>query len=139
VIVDINGYFAPPGGTEALSLYPLTPCRVADTRGAAGLFGGPSMTSSATRTFPIPQSACDVPATALAYSLNITVVPQGPLDYLTAWPAGEALPLVSTLNSYTGSVTANAAIVSAGVSGAANILVSNATDVIIDINGYFAR
>ena len=34
LVVDINGYFAAPG-TGGLSLYPLTPCRVIDTRQAA--------------------------------------------------------------------------------------------------------
>ena len=48
------------------------------------------------RSFAIPQSACGIPDTALAYSLNVTVVPQGPLSYLTLWPTGQARPLVST-------------------------------------------
>jgi len=31
----------------------------------------------ATRNFPIPSSNCGVPSTAQAYSLNITVIPNG--------------------------------------------------------------
>ena len=139
VIIDINGYFAPPGASNALSLYTLTPCRVADTRQASGPFGGPSLAASGTRNFAIPASACTVPVTAQAYSLNVTVVPPGPLTYLTAWPAGQAQPNVSTLNSYYGKVVANAAIVPAGTSGAVNIFASNVTDVVLDINAYFAQ
>jgi uncharacterized repeat protein (TIGR01451 family) len=138
VVLDSNGYFAPPGAPGALSFYPVTPCRVADTRNAAGPFGGPTLDEDATRSFAVPQSGCFVPSTAAAYSVNITVVPQEPLSYLTVWPAGSAQPLVSTLNSFDGSVTANAAIVPAGTNGAISVFVTGRTDVVLDINGYFA-
>jgi hypothetical protein len=137
VILDTNGYFAAPGGTGALTFYPVTPCRVADTRNTAGPFGGPTMGPGETRSFTIPASACPVPAAA-AYSLNVTVVPAGPLSYLTTWPTGSAQPLVSTLNSFDGSIVANAAVVPAGPGGAVSVFVTNQTDVILDINGYFA-
>jgi uncharacterized repeat protein (TIGR01451 family) len=138
VILDINGYFAPPGNTGALNFYPLAPCRVADTRNPAGPFGGPEMQAGATRSFAIPASVCSVPSTAAAYSMNVTVVPDAALGYLTAWQTGAAQPYVSTLNSWDGSVVANAAIVPAGANGAISVFVSNSTDVILDINGYFA-
>jgi len=70
--------------------------------------------------------------------LNVTVVPDGLLSFLTAWPTGAAQPLVSTLNSFDGSVVANAAIVPAGTNGAVSIYVTDRTQVILDINGYFA-
>ena len=125
-------------GSAGLALYPVTPCRVVDTRNANGTFGGPIMSPGSTRVFAIPSSACNIPATAQAYSLNITVVPPGPLGYLTAWPTGQTQPYVSTLNSSNGAIVANAAIVPAGTGGAISIFVSDATHVIIDINGYFA-
>jgi hypothetical protein len=132
----VNGYFAPglPGTPGAMSFYPVTPCRVADTRGAAG----PIMQAGETRSFPVPASGCGVPATAGAYALNVTVVPDGPLSFLTTWPTGSAQPFVSTLNSFDGSVVANAAIVPAGTDGAISVYVTDRTHVIIDINGYFA-
>jgi subtilase family serine protease len=140
VILDINGYFGQAGRAGALSFYPVAPCRVADTRGANGPFGGPEMGvgSTSTRSFAIPASGCNIPSTAAAYSLNVTVVPGGPLSYLSTWPTGSAQPLVSTLNSFDGSVVANAAIVPAGTSGAISVYVTNPTHVILDINGYFA-
>lgn len=58
----------------------------------------------------IPLSSCGVPATASAYSLNVTA----------------------------GAVVANAAIVPAGTNGAISIFVANRTHVILDIDGYFA-
>jgi len=138
VILDGNGYFAAPGGTGALAFYPVTPCRVADTRNADGPLGGPEMDAGTTRSFAIPASGCSVPSTAQAYSVNVTVVPEGRLSYLSAWPAGSPRPVVSTLNSWDGSVVANAAIVPAGDSGAISIFVTDETHVILDINGYFA-
>jgi len=141
ILFDINGYFAPPGSPGALYFYPVTPCRVADTRpmgGMSGAFGPPAMSAGGSRSFPVPASSCGVPSTAQAYSLNITVVPPGPLTYLTAWPTGLPLPVVSTLNSFLGKAVANAAIVPAGSNGAISVYVTNPTDLIIDVNGYFA-
>jgi sugar lactone lactonase YvrE len=138
VILDINGYFGQPGGAGALTFYPLVPCRVVDTRRAAGAFGGPEMEAQSTRSFALPASGCSVPSTAKAYSLNVTVVPDGLLSFLTAWPTGAGQPFVSTLNSFDGSIVANAAIVPAGASGAVSIYVTDRTQVILDIDGYFA-
>ena len=121
VIVDINGYFIPANGSQNLAFYPVTPCRVADTRNPVGAFGAPSLAGGVPRTFPVPSSACGIPAGAQAYAFNMTVVPNGPLGYLATWPAGSPQPLVSTLNAPTGAVTSNAAIVPAGVNGAITV------------------
>jgi hypothetical protein len=116
----------------------VAPCRVADTRNAPGPFGGPELGAGMTRSFAIPASGCYVPSTAVAYSLNITVAPDGLLEYLSVWPAGSPQPFVSTLNSWDGSVVANAAIVPAGTNGAISVFVTDSSHVIVDINGYFA-
>jgi hypothetical protein len=137
LIIDIDGYMAPPT-TGSFQFYPLTPCRILDTRNAHGTFGGPSLAGGTSRSFPIPSSGCGVPPGAAAYSFNVTVVPHGTLGYLTAWQTGQSQPLVSTLNSLDGTVLANAAIVPAGTNGAVSFYASDATDVIADINGYFA-
>jgi hypothetical protein len=137
LVIDINGYFVPATDTSALAFYPLAPCRLVDTRLVTGPLGGPSLTGNSARTFPILSSACNVPAAAQAYSLNFTSVPKGPLGFLTTWPAGHAQPFVSTLNAPTGVVTANAAIVPAGANGDVSVFVTNDSDLVIDINGYF--
>jgi hypothetical protein len=139
-ILDIDGYFLPAGtNISGLEFYPLPPCRITDTRNATGQLGGPSLTGGgAGRAFPVQSSPCGIPSTAKAYSLNITAVPHGSLGYLTTWPTGQAQPVVSTLNSSTGAVTANAAIVPAGSGGDISVFVSDTADVILDVNGYFA-
>ena len=140
VFIDINGYFAPVT-SAALAFYPVTPCRVADTRsygGKSGAFGPPTMGPGSTRDIPFPSSSCGIPATAQAYSLNMTAWPTGVLQFMTVWPTGQPRPFVSTLNAYNGGLVANAAIVPAGTNGAMSVFVTDNTEVIVDINGYFA-
>jgi YVTN family beta-propeller protein len=146
VIVDIDGYFAPASGST-LAFYPLTPpCRVADTRRSdfpPGL-GTPHLSGGAQRDFPVLSSACGIPGTAQAYSLNLTAVPYppgsgSPLGYLEVWPKDQKPPHpVSTLNNLTGTIVANAALVPAGTGGEITVYPSNDTDLVIDVNGYFA-
>ena len=140
VILDINGYFAPASGST-LAFYPLTPCRVADTRhtGYPQGLGPPYLPGHTERQFPILNAtSCNIPSSAEAYSLNFSVVPHGGLGYMTVWPTGQTRPLVSTLNDIPGTIIANAAIVPAGTGGDVSVYPSNDTDVIIDINGFFA-
>ena len=137
VIIDINGYFT-TATASTLQFFPLIPCRVVDTRKPAGPLGGPYLPALTARAFPVQSSNCQIPATAKAYSLNVTAIPAGSLGFLTTWPTGEAQPVVSTLNDLKGTVTANAAIVPAGTGGSVSVYVTNNADVLLDVNGYFA-
>ena len=144
LILDIDGYFA-PGAPNGLEFYPLAPCRVVDTRAGSmepqGL-GPPSFQAQQTRTLPILSSPClQGISNPQAYSFNATVVPHPagqPLGYLTLWPSNQSQPTVSTLNNPTGTVVANGAIVPAAPDGSVNAYTYNSTDLILDINGYFA-
>jgi hypothetical protein len=91
------------------------------------------------RDYTIPPN-CNVPSSATAYSFNVTVLPSaGGLDYLTVWPEGEPRPTVSTLNDNTGTTVANAAIVPAGGENATAFYAhNNSTNLLLDIDGYFA-
>jgi hypothetical protein len=68
----------------------------------------------------------------------MTAIPFGALSFLSTWPTGQPYPNVSTLNSTNGNVIANAAIVPAGTAGSITVVAGNPTDLIIDIDGYFA-
>ncbi len=139
LIVDVNGYFMPEATGGTFAFYPLTPCRAADTRLAAGVLGGPSLSAGQARLFPINSSGCGAPASAAAYVLNVTAVPHGPLGYLTLWSNnGQGAPPVSTLNAPTGQITANMAIVQPGPDGQINAIATNDSDLVIDVLGYFA-
>ncbi|MGB7554542.1 MAG: hypothetical protein WBM04_09210 [Candidatus Korobacteraceae bacterium] len=126
--------------SQALQFVAVAPCRLVDTRNPNGPFGGPPLQARTARSFPIPQQTpCDIPATAAAYSLNVTLVPIGgqSVGLLTIWPTGESQPIISTMNSWDGRFKANAAIVPAGTEGAVSIYASNTTNVVLDIDGYF--
>ena len=138
VILDISGYFVRASDNPGLTFYPVAPCRIADTRSPGGPLGAPFLKAGQGRSFPVLSGNCALPADAKAYSLNFTVVPHRPLAYLTTWPTGQAQPLVSTLNAPTGATTANGALVPASSNGDISVFASDDTDVVIDINGYFA-
>jgi hypothetical protein len=141
-----EGIEAAAAATAPLPFIAITPCRIMDTRnaGQTGAFGPPTLAADTSRDVPVPtHPVCTgIPATAGAYSLNITVTNTGnsPFGFLKVWPVGATEPNVSTLNWASGGVTiANAAIVPAGTAGAITVKVGNASaDVIIDINGYYA-
>jgi len=128
LVIDINGYFAPASyASEPLWLQNIAPCRVLDTR-----------TSGATLPLTIAVAGtCSVPSAAQAYVFNATVVPQGPLYFLTLWPQGTTQPLVSTLNALDGFVTSNMAIVPT-TNGEIQAAAVGTTALVLDINGFFA-
>jgi len=139
LVLDINGYFVPNTVANGLGFYPMTPCRLVDTRpGAPSTILHGELAGGTYSILPILSSSCNVPATAQAYSLNFTLVPPGPVSYLTVYPTGESLPIVSTMNDPTGTVEANAAIAPAGSGGDINVYVTQTTNLVVDINGYFA-
>jgi hypothetical protein len=147
---------------NALSFVAMTPCRLVDTRGGSagfnGLtpFDGPSIVAGAPgiTTFPIqstleaaantiPSPCGAVPAIAVAYSLNVAVIPHAAqaVNFVTIWPAGLTQPVVATLNDRQGLVISNATIVAAGTpSGGISVFNSGPAtiDLVIDMNGYFA-
>jgi len=122
-----------------LQFVAITPCRIVDTRvgqGFTGAFGPPALVANSSRIIPIPSSSCGIPASA-AYSLNFTVVPPGPLIFLSAWPDDVPFPNTSILNAPNGGIVANGAVVPSGADGGIQVRASNPTDLIIDINGYY--
>ena len=141
--------------TQPLVFVAITPCRVIDTRAGAGFpspFGTPSLPALVAKTYPIQSSTqCSIPSPAQAYSFNITVTPittpgvnpPGYLGFLTVYPfnaSNNTPPNGSTLNNYLGTVVSNAAIVPAGDNnGSVSFYAHDATDVIVDINGYYIQ
>jgi uncharacterized repeat protein (TIGR01451 family) len=124
-----------------LRFYTVTPCRVVDTRGGSGVpFGGPPLDAQSPRVFALGEH-CNVPGTAKAVSLNITVTQPGAAGNLRLFPGGLALPLVSTLNYVAGQTRANNAVTSLNATGEIAVFAGQAAgttvQVIIDVNGYF--
>ena len=101
-----------------------------DTRQSSGQFSGEL-------TVNVTGSACAPPSNAGGYVFNATVVPPGPMLYLTLWPDGEQQPTVSTLNAQDGFITSNMAIVPTN-NGSIDAFAASLTQLIVDISGYFA-
>lgn len=116
----------------------MMPCRILDTRNPDGPYGGPMLSANQARSFDISNSSCGpFDGFVVAFSLNVTVVPQGALHYLTVWPSSEAQPFVSTLNSLDGRTKANASTMGAGSTGDVSFFATDDTHLVVDINGYF--
>ncbi|MBI4909032.1 MAG: BACON domain-containing protein, partial [Acidobacteria bacterium] len=121
-----------------LRFVPLAPCRLMETRpeynfqGRTGAFGPPYLTRTEMRILTVPQSnVCQVPATAKAYVLNVTLVPRATgVDFVTVWPAGELRPTFWTVRSPDRQIVANSAIVKAGPNGAIAVYASDDTDML---------
>jgi hypothetical protein len=150
VVLDVSGYFvAQQGSPNSYTFYPLTPCRLVDTRTPNGQFGSPSLVGGQQRTFVMSQSSCNLPTAPEyiggAFSLNVTAIPKAgkPVGVVKVW--GTSLnypdtPVASTLNASTGTVTANAVIVASNGStfDGVTVYTSDDTDLVIDVNGYFS-
>ncbi|MFN7934472.1 MAG: FG-GAP repeat protein [Bryobacteraceae bacterium] len=147
LILDINGYFTDDLSVGGLLYYPVNPCRAVDTRGPiySSLpppYGNQRMQARDNRSFRLPGSpACTLPAVA-AYSMQLTLAPGeltngAPVAFLTAYPTGVAQPNISNMNSIFGYAVANSAIVPASTSGSIDVFAYDATNLIVDINGYF--
>jgi hypothetical protein len=122
----------------ATLFYPVTPCRIIDTRNANGPQGGPALASGTTRNINVA-GVCGIPTGVVAISINIAVVAPPGGGYLTAFtgPANATLPLASTINYQTNRTLANNAIVKAG-SDTINVFDGGPTvHFVIDVNGYF--
>jgi hypothetical protein len=83
---------APVFAEGPLRFFPITPCRLADTRQAGGAIMG-----NTTRDFTV-QGVCGIPANAKAVSLNATIIGPGTDGYLTLYPANLAVrPLAASM------------------------------------------
>jgi hypothetical protein len=129
----------PPLSSEgAAGFHTLPPCRLFDTRNAAGSNGGPALGARTQREFPVALR-CGLPATARAVALNVTATGASSHGFLVVFP-GNYAPFTSTLNFRPGQTRANSAVVGltpiGGVSVGAGQL-SGSVHVIADVSGYF--
>ena len=130
-------------GAGPYSFYPITPCRVVDTRNGLGGYNT-VMPNGVVRTFSIKgASPCFVPASAAAVAFNVTVADPANSGFVALWPYNMPYPNVSTVNFIAGENLANGAIVPV-TAGSPDINVVAAfepgpsgVNLILDITGYF--
>jgi hypothetical protein len=121
--------------------YTVTPCRMVDTRGPNGPFGGPALQGGGARRLFAVAGRCGVPPGAVAVALNVTVVSPSGRGNLRLGPAGVAVP-TSTINFAAGRIRANNAVV--GLTGyplgslwVQTDILPGTTNLVLDVAGYF--
>jgi len=131
------GTSAPPAvatpGVSASGFQPLTPVRVVDTREG---FGGTRIGAQLQQRIQITGRG-GVPAGAPAISANFTVTGTSGPGFLTVWNCSTDRPVVATLNYGAEATVPNAASVPLDASGGICVYSHAATDLVIDVNGYY--
>ena len=124
-------------------LVSLTPARLADTRTGAstvdGLFagGGPQPGGSTLALTVTGRGGVAVDAAAV--SLNVTATNSAGAGFVTVFPCGATQPTASNLNYTAGSIVPNAVISKVGAGGKVCLFVNVATDLVVDVGGYFPQ
>ncbi len=124
VIVDVTAAFSLNGQLEYL---PATPQRLIDTRGT-GLVG-----AGGEIAFSVPSPG----VSPGAVSVNVTATGHDTDGFTTTFGCGTSVPEASTLNQRVGESVANGAIVPAGASATGCVFTSSATNLIVDLNGWW--
>ena len=142
VVIDVTGYYAPPGA-GGLYFHPLPkPIRLLETR--SGFTGcqtpGAQLQTATTRT-QTGVLTCDgvtIPTGALALVGNATTTNSAGNGYLTLYPANATQPFASSSNFAAG-INRNAPFtVGLSPSGEFNIYTARTTDLVIDVMGYYS-
>ncbi len=133
----------PRQGAAAGRYVPITPFRILDTRSN---LGGSRFGPDSTQSVPIAGAGNgSVPATGVvAVVANMTVTQATSAGYLSVFPSGAGLPVVSSLN-FTANVTvANLVTVPVPASGAVQVRdylynqsASQSAQVVMDVEGYY--
>lgn len=137
VVIDITGYYT----VEATGMryVPVTPVRMLDSRYAVGL--GSKLPANTPRAFTV-RGRCGIPAGATGVSANVTVVNTSHPWAVFVGPNSVAKPPTSTINFTTGQIRANGMTVALSPTGtlSATYMASPgyATDLVLDVTGYFA-
>lgn len=147
VTVTQNGCSAPatptadvairPRPAGASMFYPITPCRVLDTRYPAGPYGGPAAPAVSERQFTVA-GVCGVPTGAKSVVVNVTAVSPATAGFVALFPSDRPWPGTSMLSYRTGHTRAANAVVSLSPDGRLTVKNVGATlHYILDVTGYF--
>jgi hypothetical protein len=111
---------------------------VLDTRTGIGTSPAGPRTGGTTTTFPVAGVA-GVPATDVTAVLVVLLaVTPTQTTFLVAWPDGTPRPNpVSMVNAASGQTTSDTAVVGLGANGKMDVFNSGATQIVVQIQGYF--
>ena len=136
VIIDVLGWFE--NGTQPIAggrFVSAAPHRVLDTRlgvGASAAALGPH------RSIALDSAQSNIPGSATAIVMNVTVAEPTEAGYLTVWPGATVMPGTSNVNFTAGKTTANLIVVRIGPDRRTNFFNAyGSTHVIADVVGYY--
>lgn len=130
--------------TAALSFFPISPCRILDSRSGAKLSGGVATQIQVTSAGGATAVPCGIPATAVAIAADFVAFDPTADGSLTAWDGSGAAPSTSVLDfSLANAPRAGNSIVNVGSTGKISVLpkitgAAPATHLLLDVYGYFA-
>jgi hypothetical protein len=131
-------FYAPP--PSATHFFTVAPCRVIDTRNAAGPLGGPALSAGQQRSFKIT-GQCGLPTGAIAVSVNVTAIAGGTSGFFSLYPGNAFYLGTSTLSFGAGQVLASNTILYLATDGTGTFVVDNGAsgnaNFVLDVNGYF--
>jgi hypothetical protein len=131
----VAGPTVPASAADASkSFVPVTPTRFVDTRQG---MGGSQLRAGETLMMPVAGRSPVPPSGAVAVAINVTVTNPSSVGFLTVWPSGKDRPVASNLNYVAQETVANLVIVGVGSNGAVNLYSQQATDVVVDVVGWF--
>jgi hypothetical protein len=139
VVVDVEGWVGPES-TPGTGLYvPLSPARICDTMTSAPAnpCSGDAPAAGGTLSFPVAGQG-GVPSSGVAGVMaTITAIDPSSAGYLTAYPAGGSLPVVSELDYAPGATTSNSLILPLGAGGEVSVYSNvGSPQVTLDVEGY---
>ena len=123
----------------ATGFYTVAPCRVADTREAAGPWGAPALAANSSRSFQVT-GRCGIPSSAEAIVLNVTVTGATTAGDLRISPTEAQLPTASAINYRATAARANNGSYALSSSGGLSFRCdqsSGSANVILDVAGYY--
>ena len=152
-LVDVNGYFTTAGSSSTGAQFnaEAAPVRILDTRCAVS----PAPSYCAGENIPTENASigtvgsgktitvtvtglANVPKTATAVVLNVTVTNTSTGGYLVVYPGSGKPPTASDLNWTKGTTTANLVIATPSSTGTVTIYnFSGTTDVMVDVMGWY--
>jgi hypothetical protein len=135
LIVDVNGHHPPASVFTSLS-----PARLLDTRGDgvtvdATFQRGGIRPAGSTLALQVTGRG-GVPAGASAVVLNVTATGAQANGFVTVFPCGTTRPNASNVNFRPGISIPNAVIAKIGTSGQVCLYTHQATQLVVDVNGY---
>ena len=138
LVVDVNGFF--PASSSFVSL---VPARLLESRSGVGvgsvdgLFAGLGVRGAGSVTELVVAGRGGVAVDASAVVLTVTVTEPVAAGFVTVFPCGSARPLASSVNFVAGATVANSVVSGVGVGGRVCVFTSAATQLVVDVNGYF--